>query len=339
MFADGRGPYKAMVFESRILSSLGIAGGYHQCLAKGGQTDSQHDHIGSLVFGRWLARQYAEHRAGARMFSMREGTIKAGTAANPAGDLLEHPGGAWDFYVDPTAPMDLLLHADDTVHSGTWWALRSMPASGSVADLRVTAPDGVTWIVIDGRFRFLTPPRAASSRPTPRLGRSRWSIESTDDGRPLPGRTRHEVLRVDGATLSPRSAAFETQSPARSRRLRFADSFVLPSDGGEMVSTRSDGNVAPPTADALELLNARWSGDGLDCVDGSGTLVITDPAVGQDAPHAVLVREDALVSALRGTGQQLTIQLEAVNILSRTINTPVTQTIVVEGDIAPIDNT
>lgn len=331
MFADGRDPHEATVFESRILSTLGSTRKLQRLLSAEKRNESVYGHVGSLVFGRWLARQYAYHRTGERIFSWQHGVIKAGTAENPARDFLKHPQEAWDFFVDPTVPLDLLLRADDTVHPETWWALRSVPTTGSASDLRVTAPDGVAWIVIDGLFRLLSPVPARASGPTLRIGRSHWAIHDEDDGRPRPGHARHEVIHVDNATLSPHGTVPGELKTALGGRARFADSFSIPSDDGEMVSTRLDGNVDPPTADALELLNARWTGEGLDCVDPSGVLVITDPAAGLAAPHAVLVREDALVSALERTGQRLTIRLKSLNNLLRDMSGSETHTIVLGG--------
>lgn len=331
MFADGRGDHEAKVFESRILSSLNIARRHHRLLFEGDRADSRYGHLSSLVFGRWLARQYSQHRTGSRLFSLHEGTIKAGTPENPAGDRLEHPEDAWDFFVDPTIPLDLALRAADTVHSDTWWAIRTVPATDSAIELRVTAPDGVTWIVIDGRFRLLAPGPAAPTRPTLRLGRSRWALQDEDDGRPVPGRTRHEVIRIDDATLTPRISAPSEQESRLRRRTRFADSFVLPSADGELVSSDLAGEVNRPSADALELLNATWTGEGLNCVDPAGNLVITDPAVGLGAPHALLMREDALVAALGRTGQRLTIHLTIVNNRLRSVHNSETHTVVLGG--------
>ena len=318
MFADGRTTPQAEMFESRILSTFSIPRKHLGLVLDEDPESSDDGHGASLVHGRWLARQYAEHAAGAPLFTPR-GVIKAGTSQNASAQLLVHPGDAWDHPPDPTVPLALMFHASDVVRSEHWWVISDEKDEPEESDLIVTAPDGVQWIVIDGRFRTLSPPPQNSSddRPSLTLGFTRWTFPEPDDGRPSPGRVRHSVLTVDDAVLRPRTdSVAHPRTAMDATRGWFSESFAHGATGGELVPMDPVNQIAPLSADLLRLLGAGWGGWGRDCFDGEGELVITDPAVGRNAPHAVLVRKDALDASLRRTAQRISLTIRVTDNLS-----------------------
>ncbi len=133
--------------------------------------------------------------------------------------------------------------------------------------------------------------------------------DDDDDGLPAIGRTRHDVIRIDDARLIPMDA-FGPEPVVSRRAIRhdlFADAFTTLPEDGSVVVPAVDGSVAPLSAVLPRLLGAHWTGWGLDGVDGDGVKVFTDPAAGLSAPHAVLVRRDALSEALARTGTELTL--------------------------------
>lgn len=317
MFADGRSRRDAERFEASILRSLDASWASRSTSFRDDAEDSMADHALSLVRGRWLARQYANHPTGSRLFSMHEGVIKAGTAANPAGPRLIDPWNAWDLYPDPTEPLSTMLRSSDEVRPEIWWAVEPPHKADPQPGLVVIDPEDTEWFVIDGMFRHLAPSRNdPPTAPTLRVGRQRWMMRE-DDGRPLPGRTRHEVVHVEKARLTPPLDPGCAATPRHERRQTlYAQSFSAPSPEGELVPNSLDVDPAPLSADLMHLLDARWTGWGLDCVDTQGDLVITDPATGRNAPHAVLVRADALRRALGRTECQLRVSLTTTNLHS-----------------------
>lgn len=314
MFADDRSVRQAERFESQILSTFRIDRKRLESSLRSSQERPGYDHGASLVYGRWLARQYAEHAAGDRLFTPL-GSVKAGTPGNRSAKLLVDPDDAWDHPTDPTVPLALMLHGSDTVKSDHWWAVRSAGNASLKNELHVMAPNGVEWVVIDGLFRVLSPqPQGGSDRPALRLGFGRWTLPEDDDGRPLPGRTRHDVIHVNNAVFNPTPDSSQYTGVERKlTRSWFADSFARASSDGKLVPMWPEGGVDPLTAGLLQLLGAQWTGWGRDCVDATGELVVTDPAVGRSAPHAVLIRRDSLDSALKCSGQQITVQVTVTN--------------------------
>ncbi|APX33997.1 hypothetical protein BH708_16215 [Brachybacterium sp. P6-10-X1] len=317
MFADGRSPSDAERFEAGILRSLGVSWKFRSTSFRDDAEDPVAEHVLSLVRGRWLARQYADHPTGARLFSFQEGVIKAGSPENPAGERLIDPSDAWDVYPDPTAPLSTMLWNSDEVRPETWWAVGVPHETDPQPEVLVVDPEGTEWFVVDGMFRHLAPSRTdPPTMPTLRLGRQRWMMRE-DDGRPLPGRTRHEVVHVEKARLTPPLDPTGDATPRHERpRTLYAQCFSVLSSEGELVPTLHDVDPAPLSADLLQLLGARWTGWRLDCVDAQDELVITDPATGRDAPHAVLVHADALRRALERTGRQLRVSLTTTDLHS-----------------------
>ncbi len=209
-----------------------------------------------------------------------------------------------------------MLRGSDTVQPITWWAVQHLPATDSGSALMVTDPDGAEWVVIQGGFRFLSPlPEPTAEGPLLRLGRGLWIGGGNDDGRPEPGSTREEFVAVDDATLvTLPGKEIGGQCEEVGRRSRFADSFSHKMRDGRLIAHTLTGGIEPVTASLLEWLGARWTGWGLDCIDAEATLVITDPAVGKDGPHAVLVRKTHLEAALKCSERQLTVQITVTDL-------------------------
>lgn len=230
-----------------------------------------------------------------------------GATARWPGSSLPSPGpvGAdpFDGQVDPTVPLTFKFHRSDVVEPSAWWAITTMPKNAS--SLRVTDPDGVDWVVLEGAFRMLEP-NCESSPPVLLLGRGRWALDGDDDGRPQGGSRRHEFVRVTGAALTGpiRANTADDASPDR-----FASAFGERGDGRTLVAYSLTSNPSQPTGVLLELLGATWTGWGLDCVDVDGRLVITDPSVPAGGPPAVLVRRDALGAALSRHGRRITVDV------------------------------
>ncbi len=312
-FADGRSDAQSERFEGRILRALGVPIRARSAVVGPDPESEPGDHGRSLVRGRWLARQYAEHPTGSSMIMLGLTPVKAGTPPNDRVALLTDPGTSHEEAVDPTVPLALRLHGTDEAVADAWWAVRSVgDHSDGATSLTVTDPAGTEWIVVDGLFRLLDPPRAAAhERPLPRLGRKRWMLgRAEDDGLPMPGRRRHEVVRIDHTRLSPLpEGSASTVSRRELRHESFADGFTLAVSDGAVVVPSLSSEVPPLTVELLRLLEARWTGWGRDAVDADGELLITDPAVGRHAPHAVVVRRAPLLAALKRTGRTLTVSL------------------------------
>lgn len=315
MFADGRNARKSAQFETRILDSFGIKK-KHRKVVLGTNQEFRSNHGRSLVLGRWLAHQYAKYRVGARIFKGATGPIKAGTIENLSTALLDNPGAAWDFFVDPTVPSAFMLCGSDAAQPNDWWAVDSQAISSPECALEKTDPEGNRWIVLNGEFRHLEPLRERKLEPpTLRLGRSRWMLGGDDDGRPTPGRSRHEFVRISDATLYPVPISDENRSSCRPiGQERFADNFDIGSPDGELITTNSEDSIVGLTNGLPHLLGVRWTGWGLDCVEPDGTLVVMDPAVGLNAPHAVLVRRDALYRALKETDKSISMNITVTDV-------------------------
>ncbi|WP_161965228.1 MarR family transcriptional regulator [Ornithinimicrobium cerasi] len=99
VFADGRDQRQAERFETCILRTFGIGARHRGVVLDDKPHSGDYSHGRSLVFGRWLAKQYAEHPAGRRI-SVGWVPVKAGTPKNPEVNFLDDPGNAWDWYVD-----------------------------------------------------------------------------------------------------------------------------------------------------------------------------------------------------------------------------------------------
>lgn len=311
MFADGRDARSADRLEAAIWDSFGIGRRHAKAILaadeSNGTTLLDDSHGGSLIRGRWLARQYAEFPVGARLSHGLQ-PVKAGTPGNQAVQFLVDPGGGWEQYVDPSVPLALTIRGSDCIRTSTWWAIRPEAVTSEPDVLHVTDSDGVGWIVIEAGFRLIEPePAVQRDRPTISVGNRSWALGSEDDGRPRPGSSRHEYLRVS------RAALVATHRGERSRyfeRQRFGDMITAESPGGDLTNAHhDDAEVAPPTSTLLSLLGAKWTGDGIDCRDADGILVVTDPAVGTDSPHAVLVRRDALERTLHQEGVTVSVEI------------------------------
>src|SRR5690606_13965780 len=209
-------------------------------------------------------------------------------------------------YPDPTAPLSTMLWNSDEVRPETWWAVGPPREAYTQSALVTVDPEGTEWFVVDGMFRHSAPSRTdPPTMPTPRLGRTRWMMRE-DDGRPQPGRARHEVVHVEKARLRPQlNPAGDATSHHDHPRSFYAQKLSTLSPEGELVSTSYDTDPDPLSADLLQLLDARWTGWGIDCIDAQDELVITDPARRSNAPQAVLVRADALRRAIERPGHEI----------------------------------
>lgn len=316
MFADGRTSAQANRFESRVWKSFVVPFRHTlgAMVAREGHRGRPDDrHYSALFRGRWLAYQYAYHPAGSRRWSPSHGAVKAGTPLNPDAEYAAHPGQLWDSWVDPTIPLELIIGISDHVDESTWWAI-----DGTDPTITVTDPCGVRWVVLHGGFRTLDPDNLADSdRRSVRIGSGGWWFD-TDSGAPASGLLRHDYIAVSHAQLT--DADDNGIGPVENTQCRFGDLFKTDdSTPGALTHTVVDGTIDlhPPTATLLGLLDATWTGEGIDCRNDSGTLVITDPGSSIGRPRAVLAHRDSLEAALSRHGKKITINVRVVDNHSR----------------------
>lgn len=330
MFADGRSPRDAQRHESQVWASFGIPRRHDRRVLADHQAMTalpQDSHGGALLRGRWLVHQYAHHPAGARLWFASTGPAKAGTDLNSDVAYLTKSSDAWDFWVDPTLPLELTIRTSDRATERTWWAIDDGDSS-----VRVIDPDGVDWLVLEGGFRYLSPaPESDARGRTVGVGSHSW-LSGQDDGTPRPGLLRHAYVAVSDALLA--TSQHSAVAPLENGQLRFSELFrsnagVL----GALVHVTHDGSeAAAPTKTLLDLLGASWTGESIDCRDASGALVVTDPANGTHGPRATLVRRDKLESALRRSGLVVTVGIRVSEFGSRIlVNRPQVSVVQIDG--------
>lgn len=206
-------------------------------------------------------------------------------------------------YPDPTVPVSINIDYSDEVRQH-WWVVSADAAA--LPDITVTDPAGDRWIVLDGRFRWLTPQHLdvreriwlTRSIPGPR--------PCQDDGMAPPGRHGSDVVQLhttfNGAPTSqedPESVDEDSDDGTDPGGFLFADwaqacaEVEIPWNAADM-----DAYDAPNPA-LVALLGAQWSGNYLDYVR-EGALMITDPALSLGSgPRALLVRAGPFLDALR----------------------------------------
>lgn len=312
MFADARTHTQSAEFEARVWRSFSVPIRHTSRVMAGRRNFAvlpEDTHGGALLRGRWLAHQYANHPAGSRLWLGAHGHAKAGTPLNPGAEYAEHTEQVWDSWVDPTLPLELTIRTSDRVSEQTWWTL-----DGAVPTVIVTDPDGVSWIVLHGGFRSLEPDLTADGdRRSVSVGSGGW-WSNRDEGTPATGLVRHDYVDISHAQLA--DTDDNDVDPFENGSRRFGDLFcAYDSKPGALLhpALGRSMHLPPPTATLLRLLNATWTGEGVDCRDATGMLVVTNPATGTGLPRAVLVRRDALEAALNRTSRRITVEVRVTD--------------------------
>ncbi|TFC50348.1 MULTISPECIES: hypothetical protein [unclassified Cryobacterium] len=313
-FVDGRSRRETAGVEDRIARELGLTYAQRRQLRRQHRAEETGrslrpsderqeldlDHASSLVERRWLAEQYARFPRG-DLFVANMGVMKSGGIRNPGAmitSVRRDPSG----FIDTSIPAALGMKRSDTVRQKN--LAPRLSNDPSLDDFRIYL-DGESWIVLGGRFRYLNPAPEPSD-PMFAVGRkiTRSALRHVD-GLPTAGEQLHQVLSVESIFYGSPSPKIRTEPmlmwAERIRSTQFGPAIDVPHD-------------APPTPTGamLRLLNATWTGEGVDCVADEGKLVITDPD--QSGPPCVAVHEMTLLDALREGGRSIVLRVRLVNL-------------------------
>lgn len=307
-YADDKTEYDYACEERALKRTCGSIGNAHR--------------VEDIVTQRWRTHQSARYKVGGAMWDSELGPIKAGTGHNDDIEWVqcgELPGG-----IDPTEPVALSIDYDDESR-GQWWIVSQNPVT--LADITVTDPDGIEWIVLNGMFRWLDPP-------SPPGGELIWLSKvgphdtgDSDMGMPQPGQHQHHLLTLHTTFDGPPN----WDQLADPDGVWWADELRVPHRIGSSWDVIGSRDTSAPDAALADMLEATWTGHNLDYTR-SGTLMITDPAVSErSGPRALLVRAGPFVQALSACQMTARVEVDISDMHTSGLHRAPVRTIVVGG--------